>query len=398
MRVFKILSTIFVLFFLITTNSCSDGFSVEFNEVIESKNRILSIRTLNAEYCPGDTAVVELHFAGQAVEPNYLCSLALDVHTAVQGGDVDGKIVSVDKYRVINPKYPDITKDDYIRFSFVIPDSALFYSESMPEYPYFMLENYILAQMPDSIKTMKKPQFINYAKNILENQDFATADEPTLFIGNVYAQMMSAKIRMIFYVNGNKFQKSITARHNKKVKNNKFVNPNRNTQTKWLKLYTVKDKDGSKGYFDPKIDSREYSYVYLYADSTTLANDKTAKIDSVITIQKGYLYYIQPDSGITHNLPNSTKDLSTSIAGYQLEERWSYEMFFQQDPQQIVDVPFSDQANVASGGDRIFEVFPPKEKTITYIDLWCVTSDKAVGERFRPIGEDIIKTKLYFKW
>jgi len=377
--------------------SCTDGdFVTSFNEIENYKLRPVSLQLLNSELMPSDTVVFEGYFAGADLKPNYTCSIGFNYTVVAVNGppsEVVSGIEPYEKYRIDNPNYPDSITTNYMRFSFIIPDSIFYTSTSIPEKPLTVLDDKMWKDFPDSIKNMTKNEFIDFSYIFL-SKNFSTASNKEIQMAAIIVQALTIQIKIKIETEDNyKMEKNVTVRLNKSVKNNPLVMINKNPTNKWLGVYTVKEKDLSE--FDPNTYSGDYSFFYIYKDSSI--NDNRP-LDSIITLNDNYSYFVAVDSGVVNGVDYRDYGIWGGVSP--MQEYWDCRWFFQQDASEIENVANKDQANFTTGSyttSTIIKLYPPKNKKITHIDFWVKTYDVMIGERLRPKSGVVRSGRLYFK-
>ena len=368
---------------LIFIAGCGIDFTSHYDRIEESRVRTLAIIYDNngvAEGAPGDTVQCAAYFAGEQVSSvDWTVATALIINQF--GRDTFADTVSLDRYMVPGSyhEYSGGTTDS-IRFSFILPHDLIRSQISDTVTIADMLPaGFTDSLLPESARMLTPSSLIDLVE--LFSGGVPPVDTPVdvpkvlpdsvLKMLPVLLQVFTVNMKLFARINGKyRVESTFTVRYNSRLHRAVPQIPvNRNPVIEWIRCYRVREE---RVVFNPLEDGALADTVFnVFPDRDT------------ILVDVGYHYFFVADSG-TRSLDSSIS-LSDATQEYRPEE-YVYEWFYQ-NGDSIPGKPF-DSLMLLENAFRGTSVslLPSLDVRMRNFNLWLVTYDSFLGEKFRPVG------------
>lgn len=404
-RLARFLKVAFLSVFFV---ACSEGFLTSFQEIEHDKLRPLAFVFDKSEMAPGDTVRFHGHFAGLPLRGDFEASLAVNVQTSPYGEEYVSGIVPIAQYLVETSEHPIVVEDNYISFSFVVPEDIFLTSGVIP--------------------VADRENFMGFVEEFLTGTDFSGETVEMQKFAALVAQITTVRMFLMLEVNGGslKIERELAVRYNSRINNNPFVRVNNNPEINWIGLYKVRLNDGVPiVHFTPENIQNDYTFQYVYI-AEGYEPCVEADFSSTIVVEDGFAYFFEIDSGFNCGIRTRDSAMIVSYSDRQLatifssleagdfsvlenlsqlelnfteiQENYYFDFFFQQDANEIVGVANSDQMLVSGTfRENIFALTVPRDERITQANLWLKTQDWVLGERMRPFASDFVEFQVVFE-
>jgi hypothetical protein len=357
---------------------CGIDFSTRYDRIEESRVRPLAFvydHEGYAEAAPGDTVSLRGYFAGERVTSiDWTVSTTLIVNQF--GTDTFADTVAFDRYMVpgsYHEYFGGIT--DSVRFNFVVPDDLVRsrFSDDMT-IAGLLPPGVADTLLPGSVREMTPASLIDlievFGSGDLPSGSFTLPDSIAAMIP-VLLQAFTVNMKVFARINGHYLVEStFTVRYNTRLHRNlPSVPVNRNPVIEWIRCYRLR-KDPAV--FDPVHDGGLVDTVFrLFPENDT------------IVIDAGYHYFFAADSG-TAALDSGLS--LTDPSHRRRPEQLSYEWFYQNADtipgQQFDSLMLLDNAFRGTS----VTLLPSFDVRLRHFNLWLVSYDGFLGEKFRPVG------------